>query len=54
MVAVDGNTAVVRVEVAYEGDAQWRDLWVLRFAPDGRSAAFEEWPFSPTQRDGHE
>jgi hypothetical protein len=51
VVAVDGATAVVRAEVIY-GDpvsAQWRDLWVIRFAPDGRCASFEEWPFSPGQ-----
>ncbi len=54
VVAVDGDTAVVRVEVAYGTGSSWRDLWVLRFAPDGRCASFEEWPFSPTQRDGHE
>jgi ketosteroid isomerase-like protein len=48
VVAVDGATAVVRVGVRYEkpADGQWRDLWVLRFAPDGRCAHFEEWPFS--------
>lgn len=56
VVAVDGDTAVVRVIVDY-GDAssgRWRDLWVLRFAADGRCEVFEEWPFAPGQRDGHE
>jgi ketosteroid isomerase-like protein len=50
-VAVDGDTAVVRVEVEYTGpdQAEYRDLWVLRFAPDGRCRAFEEWPFAPGQ-----
>jgi hypothetical protein len=49
VVAVDGDVAVTRVEVFY-GDPvtqAYRDLWVLRFAPDGRCAAFEEWPFWP-------
>jgi len=49
IIAVDGATAVVRVQVLY-GDPvtqQWRDLWLVRFAPDGRCAAFEEWPFAP-------
>ena len=49
VVAVDGDVAVVRVEVAY-GDPvrqEYRDLWVLGFALDGRCAAFEEWPFWP-------
>ncbi len=49
VVAVDGDTAVVRVSVDYADPAvgRWRDLWVLRFAADGRCAAFEEWPFAP-------
>lgn len=52
VVAVDGLTAVVRVVVRY-GDTErppeqeYTDLWVLRFAPDGRCADFEEWPFWP-------
>lgn len=56
VVAVEGNRAVVRLEVEYRRDSvsRWRDLWVLRFAADGRCAAFEEWPFAPDQPDGHE
>jgi SnoaL-like domain len=49
LVAVDGATAVARLEVHY-GDPiwqQWRDLWVMRFADDGRCAWFEEWPIAP-------
>ena len=49
VVAVDGDVAVVRAEVAY-GDPvrqEYRDLWVVRFGPDGRCVAFEEWPFWP-------
>lgn len=55
VVAVDGDTAVVRVAVDYgaPGASRWRDLWVLSFADDGRCAAFEEWPFAPGQEDGH-
>jgi ketosteroid isomerase-like protein len=55
VVAVDGPTAVVRVAVDYGEPlfSRWRDLWVLRFADDGRCAAFEEWPFAPEQPDGH-
>jgi hypothetical protein len=40
---------VARVAVDY-GDPvtqSYRDLWVMRFGPDGRCAAFEEWPFWP-------
>jgi ketosteroid isomerase-like protein len=49
VVAVEGDTAVVRVEVWYGDPVQqeFRDLWVIRFAADGRCAAFEEWPFAP-------
>ena len=51
VIASDGDTAVVRVEVSY-GDPvsqEYRDLWVLRFADDARCAWFEEWPFWPGQ-----
>ena len=51
IVAADGDTAVVRLEVSY-GDPvrqEYRDLWVVRFAGDGRCASFEEWPFWPEQ-----
>ncbi len=47
LVAVEGDTAVTRVEVAY-GDPvsrDYRDLWLMRFSEDGRCVAFEEWPF---------
>ncbi|MFG1901144.1 YybH family protein [Micromonospora carbonacea] len=49
IVAVDGDTAVSRHEVRY-GDPvgqEYRDLWVVRFADDGRCRSFEEWPFWP-------
>ena len=55
VLAVDGDTAVVRVAVDY-GDpvtSRWLDLWVVRFDGDGRCQAFEEWPFAPGQPDGH-
>ncbi len=50
IVAVQGDTGVVRVEVRY-GDPvsqEYRDLWIVRLAPDGRCHHFEEWPFAPT------
>jgi hypothetical protein len=54
VVAVELDTAVVRLEVVYEAPPRnWRDLWVLTFAAGGRCARFEEWPFSPQQPDGH-
>jgi SnoaL-like domain len=49
IVAVDDPAAVVRVEVVY-GDPprqEYRDLWVIRFAGDGRATWFEEWPHWP-------
>lgn len=55
VVAVEGDTAVVAVQVEYGGPApqQWRDLWVMKFGTDGRCLAFEEWPYAPDQPDGH-
>ena len=52
LVAVDGDTAVVRAEVSYGEPVrrEYRDLWIMRFAADGRCQAFEEWPFWPDQR----
>jgi mannose-6-phosphate isomerase-like protein (cupin superfamily) len=41
---------VARVHVRY-GDPlvqEYLDLWVVRFAADGRANLFEEWPFWPT------
>jgi hypothetical protein len=50
VLAVDGDTAVVRVDVSYAKGDEYRDLWVLRFGPDGLVTDFEEWPFWPGQR----
>jgi len=48
IVAVDGPAAVVRAEVHYADPGQeYRDLWVIRFAADGRCDWFEEWPYWP-------
>ena len=54
VIAVDGDTAVARVEVRYgEPRSQlYRDLWVMRFDEAGRCSAFEEWPFWPPGTDG--
>jgi ketosteroid isomerase-like protein len=49
VVAVDGPTAVVRIEVHY-GDPvaqEYRDLWIIQLNNDGRCTRFEEWPFWP-------
>jgi ketosteroid isomerase-like protein len=50
--AVDGDTAVVRVEVWYGQPVtqEYRDLWVMRFAGDGRCRHYEEWPFWPERQ----
>ena len=50
-VAVEGMTGVVRLVVRYGEPLrqEYTDLWVLHFAPDGRVAEFEEWPFAPGQ-----
>ena len=48
-VAVEEATAVVRVLVRY-GDPvsqEYTDLWLLRFAADGRVEDFEEWAYWP-------
>jgi ketosteroid isomerase-like protein len=48
-VAVEGRDAVVRLEVRYGQPVrqEYRDLWVLRFAADGRVEDFEEWAYWP-------
>lgn len=54
VVAVDGATAVVRVEVHYGPplNQEWRDLWIVRFASSGLCDSFEEWPIAPPRRPG--
>ena len=48
-VAVEGNDAVVRVDVAYgpPSGQEYRNIWLLRFAADGRVEDFEEWAYWP-------
>lgn len=51
IVAVDGDTAVAKVLVRY-GDPvtqEYQDIWLVRFAEDGRARSYEEWPFWPDQ-----
>jgi ketosteroid isomerase-like protein len=49
IVALDGDTGVVRVEVSYGEPARrtYRDLWIVRLDETGRCVEFEEWPFWP-------
>jgi ketosteroid isomerase-like protein len=49
VIAIEGDAAVARIEVAYARGERYRDLWIVRFAADGRSREFEEWPFWPGQ-----
>ncbi len=48
-VAVEGRDAVVRLWVRYGEPVrqEYQDLWVLRFAEDGRVEDFEEWAYWP-------
>jgi hypothetical protein len=53
LVAVEADTAVARIEVAYaDPPQQYRDLWVIRLGQDGLCQEFEEWPFWPPDSDG--
>ena len=51
IVAVEGDTGVVRLEVAYGAPHNriYRDLWIVRLDETGRCFHFEEWPFWPGQ-----
>lgn len=54
LIAADGATAVVRVEVFYGSpiSRHYRDIWIMRFNDAGQCTEFEEWPFWPGDRDG--
>jgi hypothetical protein len=49
IVAVEGGTGVVRVDVHYGEPVRqhYLDLWVIVLGEDGRCTSFEEWPFWP-------
>ena len=49
VLTVDDDLAIVRVDVFYRTptEQEYRDLWILRFATDGRVADFEEWAYWP-------
>lgn len=45
---LDGDTAFVQGDTQYldrgeAGQRRYANLWVIRFAPDGRAASFTEW-----------
>ncbi|MET1006324.1 MAG: nuclear transport factor 2 family protein [Propionibacteriaceae bacterium] len=52
IVALDGPTAVLRLVVRYGEPLrqEYTDLWLVRFAADGRAEDFEEWPYWPKRR----
>jgi SnoaL-like protein len=54
IVAIEGDTGVLRVEVHYgpPKKQEYRDLWIVRFDGDGRCTHFEEWPFWPPGTEG--
>jgi hypothetical protein len=54
IVAVEGDTGVVRVEVRYGPPREqlYRDLWIVRLDREGRCIHFEEWPFWPPGTEG--
>ncbi len=54
VVAVEGDTGVVRVEVRYgpPKGKEYRDLWVVRLDEAGLCFHFEEWPFWPPAQNG--
>ena len=54
IVAVEGDTGVVRVEVRYWApkDKEYRDLWIVRLDDRGLCFHFEEWPFWPPDQVG--
>ena len=51
VVAVEGDTGVVRCEVAYGRpyNRLFRDIWIVRLDEEGLCSHFEEWPFWPGQ-----
>jgi hypothetical protein len=55
ILAVEGNTGVVRVDVRYGEPVRrlYRDLWIVKLDGEGRCVAFEEWPFWPEEGQAH-
>lgn len=43
IVAVEGDTAVIRAITPYVGKATYHNVWVMKFAADGRATSFTEW-----------
>ena len=50
VLAADGAVGLVRVDVTYPAEQhEYRNLWVITFAADGRAELFEEWAYAPEQ-----
>ena len=43
VLAIDGDLAFVQGQVDYTDGQLFDNLWVIRFAPDGRASSFTEW-----------
>jgi hypothetical protein len=43
VVGIDGDLAFVQGETAYIDGRRYANLWVIRFADDGRASSFTEW-----------
>ena len=43
LVALTDETAVVQGRTVYPGAETYLNLWIIRFAPDGRACSFTEW-----------
>jgi ketosteroid isomerase-like protein len=54
ILAVEGDTGVVRVEVQYKApkNKEYRDLWIVRLDESGLCFHYEEWPFWPHEQQG--
>jgi ketosteroid isomerase-like protein len=42
-VGIDGDTAFVQGETVYAEGRSYANLWVIRFADDGRARSYTEW-----------
>jgi ketosteroid isomerase-like protein len=51
VVAVEGSTAVVQGRTTYTDGDVYDNLWVVRFAEDGRATSFTEWYMEPPSGD---
>jgi ketosteroid isomerase-like protein len=49
VVALDDGTAVVQGHTDYDDGRVYENLWVIRFADDGRARDFTEWYMVPAR-----